>query len=195
MELQKNERKEGQESMLTRKEELDQKFTMLFTKYKNLMFWTARDVLNDEYLAEDAVQEAFVKLIRHVDQIGDLNSAETRRYVNLAARNVAIDRYRQRTAGAEKELFADDVEYLPDLEAAPCLEESEGNRVLDILNALPDTYREVYQLKYIENLENWEIAERLNMREGTVRQKLSRGKVLIEKAIRELERMEDTRIL
>ena len=192
MELQK---KEEPENMQTRKEELDQKFTLLFRKYKTLMFWTARDVLNDEYLAEDAVQEAFLKLINHLDQIGDINSAETRRYVNIAAKNLAIDRYRKRAAGAEKELFAEDLDYLHEIEAEPCLEESEGNRVLDILNALPDIYREVYHLKYIENLENWEIAEKLSMRDGTVRQRLSRGKVLIEKAIRELEQTEHVRIL
>ena len=177
------------------KQRRDQKFTNLFLKYKSLMFWTANDVLNDEYLAEDAVQEAFLKLLRHIDQIGPVHSAEARRYVSAAARTVAIDRYRKRTSGTSKEMFAEDVDYLHEIEAEPCLEDSEGNRILDILFALPDTYREVCLSKYVEKLENWEIAERLKLREGTVRQKLSRGKALIEQAIRQLEKEEDERIL
>ena len=186
------------ENMLQKKKERDLKFTNLFKKYKSLMFWTARDVLNDEYLAEDAVQEAFLKIMNHIDRIDDIHSAEARRYVSLAARNMAIDRYRRRAAGAQKELFAEDVDYLHEIEAEPCLEEveeNEENRILDIINALQDTYREVCLLKYVKRMENWEIAERLNLREGTVRQKLSRGKALIEKAIRQLEQEENERIL
>lgn len=181
--------------LVEEKQKRDQKFTNLFLKYKSLMFWTANDVLNDEYLAEDAVQEAFLKLLRHIDQIGPVHSAEAKRYVSAAARTVAIDRYRKRTSGAAKEMFAEDVDYLHEIEAEPCLEDSEGNRILDIIFALPDTYREVCLSKYVEKLENWEIAERLNLREGTVRQKLSRGKALIEQAIRQLEKEEDERIL
>ena len=177
------------------KKKKDEKFTNLFLKYKSLMFWTANDVLNDEYLAEDAVQEAFLKLLKHLDQIGSIHSAEVKRYVSAAARNVAIDRYRKRTSGAAKEMFAEDVDYLHEIEAEPCFEETEGNRILDIILALPNTYREVCVLKYVEKMENWEIAEKLNLREGTIRQKLSRGKALIEQAIRKLEQEEDERIL
>ena len=75
------------------------------------------------------------------------------------------------------------------------MDDTEGNRILDIINALPETYREVCFMKYVEKMENWEIAEKLNMREGTVRQKLARGKALIEKAIRELEQEGEERIL
>ena len=177
------------------KQERDKKFTDLFRKYKGLMFWTAKDVLNEEYSAEDAVQDAFLRIIGRIDQIEDIHSAETKRYVSLAARNAAIDRYRKRIWNADKEIFAEDVDYLEEIEAEPCLEDTEGNRILDIINAMPDTYREVCFMKYVEKMENWEIAEKLHMREGTVRQKLARGKVWIEKAIRELEQEGAERIL
>ena len=183
----------GTEAMT--KQERDKKFTDLFTKYKGLMFWTAKNVLHDEYSAEDAVQDAFLKIISRMEQIDDMDSPETKRYVSLAARNAAIDKYRRKICNAEKEIFAEDVEYLHEIEAEPCLEETEGNRILDMINAMPETYREVCLMKYVEKMENWEIAEKLNMREGTVRQKLARGKVWIEKAIRELEQEGDERIL
>lgn len=197
MKLQTKEDQEKVRQENNKQEEMDleQKVTLLYNKYQKLMFWTACDVLHDDYLAEDVVQEAFLKIINNIERIGDVNSPETKNYLNIAAKNMAIDRYRRRTAGAQREIFSEDVDALDEMEADFSFEEQEGNRIQDILNALPETYRDVCLLKYLKNMENKEIAETLHMREGTVRQKLSRGKVLVEEAIRELERTEGEHIL
>lgn len=197
MKLQTKEDQEKVRQENNKQEEMDleQKVTLLYNKYQKLMFWTACDVLHDDYLAEDVVQEAFLKIINNMERIGDVNSPETKNYLNIAAKNMAIDRYRRRTAGAQREIFSEDVDALDEMEADFSFEEQEGNRIQDILNALPETYRDVCLLKYLKNMENKEIAEMLHMREGTVRQKLSRGKVLVEEAIRELERTEGEHIL
>lgn len=197
MESRTNEKQENVPQENIKKEELDteQKITLLYKKYQRLMFWTACDVLHDDYLAEDVVQETFLKLLNNIERIGDVNSSETKNYLNMAAKNMAIDRYRRRAVGMKRELFAEDVENLNQMDAEFSFEELEGNRILDILKALPETYREVCLLKYARNLENKEIAKMLQMREGTVRQKLARGKVLIEQEIHELERLEGIRIL
>ena len=67
------------------------------------------------------------------------------------------------------------------------LETEMDNRVLDILIGLPVKYRDVFLLKYSNNLENSEIAEMLRISEGTVRQRLFRGKIMIQQAINNLE--------
>ena len=41
------------------------KFSNLYEQYKNLMFYIARDILKDEHLAEDAVQEAFIRIAKN----------------------------------------------------------------------------------------------------------------------------------
>jgi len=45
------------------------KFEHIYTKYRGLMFYTAKGVLQDSYLAEDAVHETFLDIIRIIDSI------------------------------------------------------------------------------------------------------------------------------
>lgn len=61
------------------------------------------------------------------------------------------------------------------------------NRVLDILKNLPVKYRDVFLLKYSSKLDNDEIADLLKISEGTLRQRLARGKEMIQEAVNSLE--------
>ena len=64
----------------------------------------------------------------------------------------------------------------------------EEHGVLDILKNLPPKYRDIFLLKYSAHLENREIARICGLREGTIRQRIARGKQLIEN---ELEKMKE----
>lgn len=48
------------------------KFEHIYTKYRGLMFYTAKGVLQDSYLAEDAVHETFLDIIRIIDRKGTI---------------------------------------------------------------------------------------------------------------------------
>ena len=61
------------------------------------------------------------------------------------------------------------------------------NDLLDILKDLPPKYRDIFLLKYSSHMSNSEIAQLLEIREGTVRQRIFRGKQLIEDALKKLE--------
>lgn len=67
------------------------------------------------------------------------------------------------------------------------METDVDNRVLDIIKNLPVKYRDVFLLKYSNKMENREIAEILRISEGNVRQRISRGKEMIQEAINNLE--------
>ena len=62
--------------------------------------------------------------------------------------------------------------------------------MLDILKNLPPKYRDIFLLKYSAHLENREIARICGLREGTIRQRIARGKRLSEK---ELEKNQEGR--
>lgn len=70
-------------------------FECFYKKYKNLMFYAANQLLRDEFLAEDAVAEAFIKIYQNFDKwFGEDNTAAK----NLAVRitkNCAIDMLRK----------------------------------------------------------------------------------------------------
>lgn len=161
------------------------KFVILYEKYIYLMITVAEGVLHDKFLAEDAVHDAFVKVAKNMYKIRDINSMKTKRFLIVIAKNSAIDIYRKRNIRMKSEIFFDE---LSDNEApASFMETDINNSVLDILINLPVKYRDVFLLKYSSKLDNSEIAGLLKIQEGTVRQRLARGKVIIEKALKELE--------
>lgn len=160
------------------------KFVILYEKYRYLMQKVAMDILHDRFLAEDAVQNAFMNLVPHINKIGDSDSVATKRYLITITKNTAIDIYRKKHLQMQKELQVDE---LKEDAQISYVETDVENTVLDVLKNLPVTYRDIFLLKYSANLENKEIARICGIREGTVRQRIVRGKQLIEKMLRELE--------
>ncbi|MGN0426581.1 MAG: RNA polymerase sigma factor [Agathobacter sp.] len=171
--------------MMIDAEEDKRKFIVLYEKYRYLMMKVAFDVLGDNYLAEDAVHEAFIKIAKNMAKIGDVNSQETKRYLITITKNTTIDIYRKRSTQMKREIFVNELgeNDLP----LTYIETDIDNRILDILKNLPVKYRDVFLLKYSSKLDNDEIAELLNIPEGTIRQRLSRGKEIIQEAINNME--------
>ena len=154
------------------------KFCILYEKYRYLLHKVAMEVLHDRYLAEDAVQSAFIKIADNIAKVGEIDSRQTKSYLIVIAKNAAIDISRKRKRQMKREINADEIgeEKLP----AVCMESDLENGVLDILKNLPEKYRDVFLLKYS--------AEKVcGIKEATVRQRIARGKVLIENEIRNLE--------
>ena len=54
-------------------------------------------------------------------------------------------------------------------------------RLLQAINSLPDRYREVLMLRFVQELSVKEIAKLLGRKEWAVRKQLARGKALIQK--------------
>lgn len=161
------------------------KFVVLYDKYRHLMMKTALDVLHDPYLAEDAVHNAFVSLAYNIDKVEESEDIPTKLYLVACARNAAIDLYRKRSSQVKKETLLEDAVEKDGY--ATYIESDLENGILDILKNLPLKYRDVFMLKYVNHMENQEIAEVCGILEGTVRQRIARGKVIIEKKIKEME--------
>lgn len=161
------------------------KFVTLYEEYRYLMLKVAYDVLGDNYLAEDAVHEAFIKVALNISKVGDIHAQETKRYLITITKNAAIDFYRKRSVQIKREIFIDE---LGEAEVPlTYVETDEDNQILNILLNLPVKYRDVFLLKYSSKLDNDEIAELLKISEGTLRQRLARGKEMIQEAINSLE--------
>lgn len=170
-------------------EEDKRKFIILYEKYKYLMMKVAHDVLSDNYLAEDAVHEAFIKVALNMDKIRDVNAQETKRYLITITKNATIDIYRKRSVQMRREIFVNELG--ENEEPLIYVETDVDNRVLDILKNLPVKYRDVFLLKYSSKMDNDEIADLLKISEGTLRQRLARGKKMIQAAIDNLEDRND----
>ena len=63
----------------------------LYSRYERLMFVVARDILKDPYKAEDAVNDAFINIIKNFEKIDAVDSPRTKRFLVIIVRNICFN--------------------------------------------------------------------------------------------------------
>lgn len=71
------------------------KFKQLYDKYRNLMFFCAKEILKDDGLAEDAVQEALIKLTKYLKKINEVECHKTKHFIVIIVESASKDIYRR----------------------------------------------------------------------------------------------------
>ena len=71
------------------------KFEAIFNNYKKTMYYIANSILKDEHYSHDAVQNSFLKIIKHIDKIEDVKCNKTKGFIVTIVRNSSIDIYRK----------------------------------------------------------------------------------------------------
>ena len=74
----------------------ENKFEQLYLAYRQVMFYAANSILKDPAMAEDAVHQAFIRILNHMGKIGEVHCPQTRSFVVIIVRNVAINLYNSR---------------------------------------------------------------------------------------------------
>src|SRR5262249_7206188 len=118
---------------------------------------------------DDLVQDVFLLAFRKVRTLRDHNAFGG--WIAMIARNRANDFHRR--SKKTEELPADVAE--PDRAEA----DTDATRILSIIQALPDAYRETLVLRLVEGMTGPEIAERTGLTPASVRVNLHRGMNLL----------------
>ncbi|MBQ8514050.1 MAG: sigma-70 family RNA polymerase sigma factor [Ruminococcus sp.] len=167
------------------KEEKRRKIERLYELYEQPMYRIAYAILHHVQQSEDAVHDAFVKIMRNLQQIDDISSPETKRYIVQIIRNTAINQYRKNAADARRFTELDDTAaQIPDEnnEVQQRLIHMEQSEIAeDILSGLSPSEREILQLRCEEELSFKEIALRLSLSEAAVRKRFERAKKAAQK--------------
>jgi RNA polymerase sigma-70 factor (family 1) len=156
-----------------------QMFEWLFKEYHAPLFRFAESYVCCPDLAEDIVQEVFIKLwenpTSHI-------SRSLRAYLFFMVRNSCIDYLRSvkvedknRTKLMEAQILSDSV----DIE----MDESFIDRIKIVINELPDQCRQVYQMSVFDGLKHTEIAEELGISESAVKVQIFRAKKHLQKRL------------
>ncbi len=139
----------------------------LVTEYRERVFRVAWRILRDDESAEDAAQEAFIKVFRHIGRFEGRSSLYTWIYritVNIALNKLKRDRFRQMLPLGDLPRR----ERRPSADPVRMAESSEiGERVSKAVAALPDKQRTVFTLKFHEGMSHKEIANVVGCSEGT----------------------------
>lgn len=140
------------------------------------MKYVAFDILKDEQLAEDAVHNAFIKLIKYLDKIDENNCHKTKAFIVIVIESVSKDMYRKRKRTLEIS-YSDNVSYR--ISDDFTLTAFEAEYIASKIEMLPEIYRNVLVLKYLQELDDKEIADILSIKQATVRKRLERAKIML----------------
>ena len=146
-------------------------FTQLFHHYRGTVYGVAFKFLKSPVLAEEIVQDVFLKLWlkrAELDAVKRLNA-----YLFVMARNFIFDRLKKlsyETAGqallSKNEPSADDTEYL--------VRQHQCQQLLrEAIELLPAQQKQVYNLVKIDGLSHEMIAERMQLSKHTVKKHMA----------------------
>lgn len=146
----------------------------LVATYSSLLFRVAHAVLRNPAEAEDAVQDAFLRVLAHQARLPEVN--DMRVWLVRITWRLALDRRRRITPGQMDELFVQSL-VSNALPADRAVEQSrELHRVLREMDRLPGGERDVLLLCGLEEMKTAEVAAVLNKSESAVRALLFRAR-------------------
>lgn len=149
---------------------------MLYTKYQRDMYGVALDIFHNKSDAEDAVHEAFLRIIENLDKIRLISADKLRYYLVIISRNTSLNILKKRNNKNEpvrNDLGAvEDPERIEDIIDAKLGIE----KIKECVHRLNATDFEVIYLWLILELSSAEISSILNISLGAARQRLHKAK-------------------
>lgn len=157
-------------------------FKEIFLPLSGQMYRTAYALLGNPQDAEDAVQEAFIRLWQMRDRLDVEEGLPT--YCTTLTRNQCIDTLRRGRLN-ESERRAEEVTMADEHEASTALETAEAvAEVEEAISALPEHQRRVTEMSVVEGRSAQEIEQETGFSAVNVRVLLSRGKHKLQQLLR-----------
>ncbi len=161
-------------------------FEIVMRRYNQRLYRIIRSILGTDADVEDVLQEAYIKAYGHLDQFEGRSSFAT--WLTKIAIYEAMSRARRGRRFQPLEVAMGDdgdrvVEFrstLPDPEQDAARHEM--RRLIDeAVDGLPESFREVFVMREIEQMSQAETAECLGIKEETVKTRLHRARSQIER--------------
>jgi RNA polymerase sigma-70 factor (ECF subfamily) len=158
----------------------DETLAALVSQYAGTLYRVAFSVMRNASDAEDAVQEAFLRVLRHRDTLGEVR--DQRVWLIRIVWNIVLDRKRRSKTRPETDDVSELARVLPSegLSAEERAAAAQHHaQVLACVETLPPKEREVLMLSAFEELNSVEIASVLGITESSVRSRLFRARNLM----------------
>lgn len=154
------------------------RFEQLYLLHRFAMLRAAENILKDYSLAEDAVHEAFLRIISHMDKIIEINCNKTRAFVVIVVKNISIDMLRSQKRHPESDIM--EWEDLPDSRGNNpeqiLLDTESSDAFSQAIANLKKPYADILALSVAYEMSDKEIAGFLGITENNVRVRLHRGR-------------------
>jgi len=150
------------------------KFEYIYNKYKRLLLHKSYEILKDQNLAEDSVNEAFMRIYKNLHKIEDVDSNMTISFLVTIVKNTSLTILKK-----QKEYSLDEIPETKEddfrLEDF-VLDKIASINAYKILDKLDEESRSIFLLKFAKDLSHREIGKILDMSENNVAIKLHRAK-------------------
>ena len=166
-------------------EEDQEKFVILYQKWRKVMFYSAREILDDNGLAEDAVQDTFLYIAQNIHKIDDPNSLATKSYLMLCVASQAKKILRNRKEYINSELVDLRIDELYEDASVEndYFERYDEESLVELIKELPEKYRTPLLMQQAMEFSGEEIAKQLGLTHVAVRQRISRAKKMLKAKI------------
>ncbi len=155
-------------------------FTEIYIKYKQLMYREANLILKDKELSNDAVHEAFIKILHNLDKIENIHCPKTKAFVTIITRRVSLNIYNKRKR--ENIMYISDVENEVNFLSSLLNQLDCVNDDILLINQLSTKDQEIITLKYIYGFSISEISPMLEISEDALYKRFQRCKKKLRKA-------------
>jgi RNA polymerase sigma-70 factor (ECF subfamily) len=153
----------------------------LYNLYCKAMFLIAYRYVKDQFIAEDVMQDAFIKAFKNIDNYK--NEVAFGAWLKRIVINQSIDQLKKN----KLELVTINEEIITSIEDDHWQFESTMavDEIVSNIKLLKEKYRLVLTLYLLEGYDHQEIAEILNITENTSRTHLLRGKKLLKEQLKD----------
>jgi len=152
------------------------KFRALYYSYSKLLHYVARGILKDDMLAEDAVQETFIRVAKNFAKVGAVDCPQTRKFLVVIVRRVSLTMLDKREPAEADEAIETRT---AEISYEQYQTQERYADVVDNILMLSETYKQVLYLHYVFQYTAAEIANLLELPVETVKKRIQRGKKIV----------------
>lgn len=156
----------------------DQKaqFARFYHQYKLDLYRYALSILKSPPLAEEAVQEAWLRCVDNFEKFFSISCEKRLPWMVIVVKNISLNILKKETRYVSME-----PDWAPDPDPGP----QEQGDILALIRAMPEQYRAILELKFVLEWSDKEIARWMKLPLGTVSTRIWRGRKLLQEKLRE----------
>ena len=156
-------------------------FFQLYENESEVLFRFVSFRIADHEKVKDILQESYLRLWKVLNRETIENE---RAYLYRIARNLIIDSYRKIEAHSLDKLIEEDGFDVPSVETATPEEIIDAKKVKEFFRELPEQYREIFWLRFVEDWSVKDIAQVFSLSENVVSVRIYRGLKLLRKKLK-----------
>lgn len=166
------------EILLSASQEYPDLFSILVGRYQQAFLRFAGRILNSKEEAEDVVQEAFMKIYRHADQLQEGPGSKFKSWAYKVVFNTSLTHYRSAKKRSGEMTYLDT--FLYDTLGSRDFQDNLDVEILvkGILEKMPSDFRELLEMHYLKGLSYAQISEEKRITIPALKMRLFRAREL-----------------